>query len=180
MGYKWTWGWHAVTSWKPADKFFITEEELNEWIKEKVAQKLVSEYIKKGYKISVDDVVTTATLSAERKPHRIYGRVKRYTIDAETTTRFDTDAPVFSSPIDPATASVIVAVIGLITAIIVPAFYFAMFMTTRNTLLDIGTGISEALGLPGEGKAGLGILFVGILLIIGLWVIGKYFWRKRR
>ena len=179
MGYRWEWGWRARTSWKPADKFFITEEELDQWIKEKVAEKLVSEYIKKGYKISVEDVVTSATLSKETKPHRIYGRVKRYTIEAETTTLFDTDAPVFGSPIEPATATVIVAVISLITAIIVPAFYFAMFITTTNFIRDVGTGIGEAIGLP-EGKGGLGILFIGILLIIALWVIGKYFWRKRR
>ena len=177
MGYEWTWGWHAVSAWKPADKFFITEEELNEWIKEKVAQKLVSEYIKKGYKISVDDVVTTATLSAERKPHRIYGRVKRYTIDAKTITRFDTDAPVFGSPIDPATVTLILSVISGIVTLITAYFWLVFFQTGINFIRDLGTGIGEALGLDEDFK-GLGILVMLILLLIALYIVGKYFWKK--
>ena len=178
MSYRWEWGWHAVSAWKPADKFFLTEEELNEWIKEKVAQKLVAEYIKKGYKISVDDVVTSATLSTETKPHRIYGRLKRYIVDAKTTTRFGTDAPVFSSPIEPATIAIIGTVIVAIIGLAKIYFTFLIFNTVTNTLHDIGTGVSEALGLPGQ--AGLGIFFLLILLIIGLFVVGKYFWKRRK
>ena len=178
MSYRWEWGWHAVSAWKPADKFFLTEEELNDWIKEKVAQKLVTEYIKKGYKISVDDVVTSATLSKETKPHRIYGRVKRYIVDAKTTTLFGTDAPVFGSPIEPVTASVIIAVISGIVSLATVAFYFLFVNTVTNVIYDVGTGVGEALGLP--GKAGLGVLFLLILGIILLWIVGKYFWKKRK
>ena len=178
MSYRWEWGWHAVTAWKPADKFFLTEEELNEWIKEKVAEKLVSEYIKKGYKISVEDVVTSATLSKETKPHRIYGRVKRYIVDAKTTTLFGTDAPVFGSPIEPATATVILAVISGIVSLATVVFYFLIFRTVTNMIYDVGTGVGEALGI--DEKAGLGVLFILFLGIILLWIVGKYFWKKRK
>ena len=176
--YQWTWKWHAVTQWKK-EPFAITEEQIDEWVKEKVVETLVKEYVKKDYTISVTSVNTISTITFERKPPtRIMPPRIRYFVDAETTTEFDTDAPVMGSPIDPVTAGVIIAVITLVGIAIKIAFGFYLVHTLQNTMHDIGTGISETFGLP--TGAGLGVLFLIILLIIALWVVGKYFWRKRR
>ena len=178
MSYRWEWGWHAETGWKP-ESFSLTDAQIDEFIREKVAQKLVEEYTKKGYSISVDNVTTVAKIDV--KARRVDHGVKlqrKYIVDAKTTTVFGTDAPVMGSPIDPATIAVISAVILAVIGLAKLVLLFSIFNTINNTLHDIGTGVSEALGLPGQ--AGLGVLFIIILLIIGLWIVGKYFWRKRK
>lgn len=187
MSYKWEWGWHAETEWKPYYTWSglgFGEEKVKDWIREQVAKKLVEDYTKKGYSITVHSVTTNfSKFDRERESRGVKTPVTyvRYIIDAETTTFFDTNAPVMGSPIDPLTITLILGIISGIIILARMVFFFLTFDTIRNTISDIGTGISELLGL-GDSKAGLGVLFIVILLIIGLYVVGKYWkpWRKRR
>ena len=176
--YQWTWGWHAVTQWKK-EPFTITEEQIDEWVKEKVVQKLVAEYVKKDYSISVTSVNTTSKITFERRPPtRIMPPRIRYFVDAETTTEFDTDAPVLGSPIEPVTLAIIASVISAVIGLATVVFYFLTFRTVTNMIYDIGTGVGEVIGV--EGFGGLGILFILILGIVLLYVVGKYFWKRRK
>jgi len=180
--YEWEWSWHAETQWR-AESWVLTDTEIADLIRREVAKALVEKTTERGYTITVTDVSTSLTIKKERKivnrRAMLYG--VRYIIDGITKTSFDTNAPVFESPtIGAEWIPVILAVISMVTAIAVPLLYLAWFSTGTNLIRDIGTGISEIFGMGGQ--AGLGVLFLIILLIIGLYVIGKYWkpWRKRR
>ena len=178
MSYRWEWGWHAETGWKPSS-FSISSEEIDEFIREKVAQKLVQEYTKKGYSITVDNVTTVAKIDVKaRRVDRGVKLQRKYIVDAKTTTVFGTDAPVLGSPVDPVTLAIIASVISSVIGLATVVLYFVIFNTVTNMIYDIGTGVGEALGI--DEKGGLGVLFLIILLIIGLWIVGKYFWKRRK
>jgi len=179
--YEWEWGWHAETQWRD-ESWVLTDTEIADFIRREIAKALVEKYTENGYTITVTDVSTSLSIKKERKivnrRAMLYG--VRYIIDGTTKTNFDTNAPVMSSPIDPVTAMLIISVISAVIGLATVVLYFVIFSTGTNLIRDIGTGISETFGM--KGQAGLGVLFLIILLIIGLFVIGKYWkpWRKRR
>ena len=173
--YRWEWHWKAKGSYKEY-AHVPTEEEISDYLMEKVASKLAEKYIAKGHNVYVQSVETLVQKKLVHTTHGKFFDVDTYEFTGVTNTRYSTDLGAdVGSPIDPATIALITTVIALIGTGITIAFKWYMFETIKNILYDITEGMDEVFG---EGK-GWTIFFLIIIVLIALFIIGRYFWRKR-
>lgn len=173
--YRWEWQWKAKGRYKEY-AHVPTEEEISDYLREKVASKLAEKYIAKGHNVYVQSVETFVEKKRVHTTHGKFFDVHTYEFTGVTNTRYSTDLGAdVGSPIDPATIALITAIIALIGSMAVLAFKWYMFETVKNILYDITEGIDETFG---EGK-GWGIFFLIIVVLVALFIIGKYFWGKK-
>ena len=167
--YQWHWEWSAKTQVYP------DAAKINDFIRSKVAEKLVDEYTKRGFSITVYSVETSSTIKTITRPIPRGGTLTEYFVKAVTITSFDTNAPVFGSPIAETTVAVIVALLTFIISAATLAFKFYMFQTAVNMITDMGEGIAEALKTPAGAGLFVVIIVLGIMVLVGL-----FLWRGRR
>ena len=170
--YSWVWSWNAKIT-KKEYQSLPSDEEIDSYMRQKVAEELVKQFVAKGFSLNVISIATTVTTSKLA----CWGKdieSCEYLVNGTTTTTFNTNAKVFGSPILPAVVLAIASVISAISSLLLVVFYFYAFTTVVNLIKDIGTGIGEDLGIT----TGSGIAII-VIALVSLGLIGLFLWSRR-
>lgn len=176
FNYRLEWEWYSKTRWCGAREPDL--DTLKQGINDKVYAKFYEEYLKQGWALQVG-VVHTDITNVVTHVGEPWGTQWKHEVWGTTTVEFWTDHKAMGSPIEPTTLIVLGLIITAVAGVVKALLYFKVFELLRSTLYDVGEGISEVFGL-GSGKAGLGLLILLVIGIVAVWLIGKYFWKKKK
>lgn len=173
--YKLEWKWYAKTKWLGSS--VPEEDRIREFISDKLSQKFYEDFIKKGWALQVG-VVNTVIDKVVTHVEPTFKDAWKHEYWAMSTVEFWTDHKSMGSPIEPATMLLLSSIIAGVISLATIGLYFAVIYTVSRTIYDIGSGIGEVFGVGGKG--GLGIFFLLIIVLVGLYIVGKFFWKKKR